>query len=267
MADVSFQSLADLVDYARGADVCPNAAALPRSSLSTINDFYGVPLAQAFDLATHGWPEGAAKIKTILDSAPERPARKKRIAWHPGTSGGPVDIGRYLQGHPDCFMRPVYSAPARGQRIIKIGFGEYNAKLSHDDIFQRGAAACALVDRLEDSGYRVELVYCCEAYTSSRAHLWQADCTIKHEHEPLDIDLIAFALANPAMARRILRACAERETPDVRKLCGFYEGSTYGYSGIPLGDFDLIIRGDNWSESSLAQWLAQLGITTEGAAA
>ena len=64
-----------------------------------------------------------------------------------------------------------------------------------------------LIDRLENSGYRVDLTF--SRTVANGYKEWVMECSIKRESDPLDMDLLAFVLANPAMMRRICFAVVE----------------------------------------------------------
>ena len=94
--NVRFESLSDLLDYAKGAENCPNAQALPRVSVDDSRTELGVPISEAFILAQTGWGEGRARMQENIDAAPSCHVRKNRIAWNASNAGGPLDIGSYF---------------------------------------------------------------------------------------------------------------------------------------------------------------------------
>lgn len=90
-----------------------------------------------------------------------------------------------------------------------------------------GVALCAVVDRLEAVGYRVELT----ALWVTNHYLGDVrgavGWTVKRAEDSLDLGALAFSVAHPAASRRIAFALCERQPREI-------EGSGYGTIAPPL---------------------------------
>jgi hypothetical protein len=112
--------------------------------------------------------------------------------------------------------------------IVKI-YADVGATSSTEAsaMIRKGSAIVALIDQIEQSGQRVELIAC--QRTNTRGYEYDEQrifITVKRADEVLDLDRIAFALAHPSMLRRVCFRIMEFT----------YSGYVSGYGRVE--DFD-----------------------------
>ena len=74
---------------------------------------------------------------------------------------------------------------------------------STEAMIRKGAAVVALIDQIERSGQRVELIATQISKTHRQYDEQHIFITVKQPDEPLDLDRISFAVAHPSMLRRV----------------------------------------------------------------
>jgi hypothetical protein len=120
------------------------------------------------------------------------------------TSGGAVDVGRWLTGEPECMYSFVPMPNERMGRVVKI-FIDYGASASFSAEFirQRGIVFCALVDALQKMRIACEVWGETAVYVSVIIKMHTTVVKLHDATAQMDIDELMFALANPSMLRRI----------------------------------------------------------------
>ena len=195
---------------------------------------WAVDMPEALQLARNGWPTGANYVKRHLDT-------KEAIGQHylkvitPAQAGpGTLDMGRYIQGHPEPYL--VYRDSdilADGGRIVKIVVSAgLSAGIESDALLQYGTTICEVIDTLERTGYRTELsLHHTASYSDPNPKIPEQGITweipLKRAEEPLDMDRVAFAIANSAVARRLVFSLMEQLPMPKRKAMSAY--GIYGY--------------------------------------
>jgi len=175
----------------------------------------------ALTLAKDGWQEGVDMIDAALHAI--IPAAGREARWGYGYTGGSVNIGRYLTGHPKAMKnrrkRQSGSAPVLHIVVNTVASCAINA----NQMANYGAAITGLIDRLENTGKRVhvDMVMVIKAQNDIRLSLgWN----VKRASEHIDLAEVAFAIAHTAAFRRIGFAMMERTHADA-------QNGHYGYSG------------------------------------
>lgn len=132
-------------------------------------------------------------------------------------SGGMVDVGRFLDGEPECMMETRLIEVAKPGRVITLLVaGGVLASASTADIQERGCAIIALVDSLEKMQHSVEIwleVSCAREFGGevSQMPVLTHLVKLKSAGEVLDIDSLMFAVAHPARHRRLSFALRRNE--------------------------------------------------------
>jgi len=149
-------------------------------------------LAAARELVT--MPEGVASLVPVPQIAEE---------------GDEVMIDRYLDGESDCWLAfPMAETPQRGCVVSVWVHVSGGADISQDVFAARGAAALALIDALENAGFRAEVTMTGRSVTDERIFDFRA--IIKRAEDSLDLDRMAFCLMSPAVQRRLLFRLREK---------------------------------------------------------
>ena len=225
-------------------------------------------IAAAAKLAREGWAEGAAQIKTSLETL-HAAIPSKRFSREIGmavTGPGTLDLGRYFEGHPEAWMvwqdREDTTASSKGP-VVTIAFNiTASGGVGTSEMIQKGSTIAALVDLLERSGRRVELILTCGT-NPNKGHAIRITVRVKEAGDVLDIDRVAYALGHPSTLRRLGFSVWELAPANARKACNIREGAGYGR----CEDWDipdaLMIRSSDSSSRNEAGRLAFLRQTLE----
>lgn len=185
---------------------------------------------ECINLARNGWPDGRAKLarfKGVLDNIVAGGGYKPEAVF--SEAGAEVDVGRFLDGEPECmtdFQLREFNG-GRGGRIVKFLVNVTSSSgIREDKAFIRGAVAMAFIDALERFGYRVEL-WVGEVGLMSSKSIFIRTC-LKRANEDYELDRIAFALCHPSVQRRMFFRIYEQLPADKWNTCG---GDQYGGGG------------------------------------
>ncbi len=268
VTEFNFATWTAFVDAAENGET--DMAAEDRSSRSKKHrDWYMTnSMRAAVKLAREGWAEGAAKIKESLDvlySAVPSKRFSQEISMAV-TGPGTLDVGRYFEGHPEAWMVWQEKEDERGSArgpVVTIAFNvSASSGVSGAEMIQKGGTIAALVDLLERSGRRVELVLTCGTNRGT-GHAVRVTVMVKEANDILDIDRIAFALGHPSSLRRLGFSVWEQAPANVRKACAITLEGGYGR----CEDWDipdaLMIRSSDSSSRNEAGRLAFLRQTLE----
>lgn len=221
----------------------------------------GASFAQAIKLARDGWAQGEEHVKkystALFDKLASRVEREYPVY---DVEGAGIDIARYVDGEPECWQRmePVVTEGS-GRRIIRVVYcGSASCGISAETMLARGAAVVALVQLLEMAGHgvQVDVVF----GISERAEYW---ISVKASDQPFDLGRVAFAVAHPAMFRRLGFSVMEKSALPVQRMLGV--GSGYGSPGDAQDRGDIYLPkmywgGSEWTSPGAAEaWvLAEL---------
>ena len=224
-----FETWGDFVDMAESKD-----SKLPKSdqhSRTNGKSFTGTnSMEEAIELARAGWIDGARSAKKLSSAMfDEMSSLIERVDTVYDVEGNGIDVARFVDGEPECWQKfESIQTEGHGNKIIRL---VYNGGATYDVdkqvMSRKGAAVHAVVELLEYAGHRVEVVY----VTSSACYgsnPWQVWVTIKRASEVMDPGRLAFALAHPAMLRRLNFSIWEQMGDvDFLDRCGIPDGG-YG---------------------------------------
>ena len=189
---------------------------------------FGVGWTGAIELAREGWPEGRKRVAEVADKMREEVLQDSRELEAPafvhGVAGAYVDVPAYLAHDPECMVAWVPVAQERPIVRLYVSIGG-SAGIDSGAFKRRGAAAAALVDLLEMTGRRCEVIACADTRQGPGIRL-----VVKRPEHPLDMDSVAFWLAHPAAFRRMFFAMMEHMSAEDRGKAGVPRGS-YGSPG------------------------------------
>ncbi|MCG2612370.1 hypothetical protein LZZ90_12715 [Flavobacterium sp. SM15] len=175
-------------------------------------DWYGNSTwSQAKQIAQQGWLEALPEIEKYRIVLNEMIA-DKLVSYLPvyAFQGRVIEMGNYLANDPEHFIIRDYNEQVNEGKIITLVCSvSFSAAICSETIIQRGAMICALVDALEYSGYRVELI--CNHNSKSGSYSFEVDVVVKKANQGLQMAEIVFCLAHPAMLRRMMFSVAEQE--------------------------------------------------------
>lgn len=167
---------------------------------------------EAVELAQRGWAEGASKAlqfrASITDAVREIiTSRSTSYTWD--VAGQFIDIGRYLEGEPECFGTLDDAGQTASQPVVKIFVNlAASGSVSVESLFARGAVILAAIDVLEATGKRVEVV---ASHGSRGKTLFEAFVTVKRPDQSVDADRLAFVLAHAGCLRRLFFSVMEKD--------------------------------------------------------
>jgi hypothetical protein len=236
VARVHFDSLSELA-----AMIPPTAPSRVREEerhhwTKKDESFYGSTktMGDALDLARNGWREGAERARPLLERVMvARPVRKAMVKW--SVAGGIPSVPRYLSGDP-THMRTMTTAPSNKQPVITLISATSAPWYVKPEHFEYAAvSAAAIIDRLEDGGFRVEVIAGRRESSDStgagsntgennvlghRSEMW---FRLKAAQDTLDLDRLVFGLGHPAVHRRLLFAAGAMH-PGYKKSLGDWQG-------------------------------------------
>ena len=220
-----FSSLTELIEAADALPIDSNRAKHFQCAVRC-NDFTNNYNLERAKKELRDPPPAAAEVRKIageitagLITQPRRKILRRQA------EGDELDPLAWLHRDPDGWTRTVRTQHPRP--VIKIALNvSSNFHRKPEELHCRGAAACALADALEHAGNRVQIDLFAASqrlyegtspYTKTgrrRKRIKQAPelaitrATVKHAHQPLDIDAAALALAEIGFFRTVL-FCAE----------------------------------------------------------
>lgn len=229
-----FMNMSSYVKFVQGPSDQPDDY---RHSRTGRQDFTGTQSwDEAIKLATYGWPEGLKAVKRLADDLYTKVGVliEREKTFH-DFSGSYVDVGRYVDGDPENMVEfEPCDALGPGNILKVVVSGSVSCGYTTDQIQRRGAAILALLDAIESTGARTEVIL--STCTGSSGHCYESLVTIKKANEPLSLDAIVFAVCHPSMARRL--------DFSAREMLPYAEAvkvDTYGGYGMPM---DALVHGD-----------------------
>lgn len=177
-----------LSEFAAACEVTPDHGHISDSKWG------GCSFSNALMLAEQGDDRIAARLESRLDAMV--PARTGRVTVHV-PDGGAVDVGAYLAGRPDAFMRKERRRSDRSPLQIYVNC-TVGANFTATDAENRGAAILSLIQTLSETR-AVELYAVIATYGNNA---WYA-AVVRLETRPLSVAHAAFALCHIAMLRQL----------------------------------------------------------------
>lgn len=160
-------------------------------------------------LAEHGWQGVEARAMEIADSVIDTIEREHDVPQFEtflDVSGMSVDVGRYLEGEPECMNDfTLVPVPAAGMVITLCASICYSGSVTPADITRRGYGISALAFALGQLGYAVELWADISIDKGNRGN--RTRILVKGPNDEMDVSRIMFAYAHPGMFRGLGFGC------------------------------------------------------------
>lgn len=223
----------------------------------------------AVQLAVQGCSELEEQVLRIAENIVARTglgSRDYRLDAVYDVAGDEVDVGRFLEGEPECMVTyPPFETRREGGKIITINAqAAMAAMVSKKQIANRGAAMLALVWAAEQAGYRVEL----NSIYGIGGNNDDSTCAIvvrlKNTDQPVDLSRLAFMLMHPSSLRRLgfsfmeIQPYAFRDAFCVSGAYGLMQGKGERRALKSAPACDLLLGGNDWkqfeTEKSALQW-------------
>ena len=197
---------------------------------------------------------GHAVARAAMESVAVKVTSEREPVWDVAPVGAFPCIPAYAANIPEDMFVATDDAPPVSQPIVRIAVNmSASANIQAQSIINRGAALVALIDRIQLSGRRVELIAIKHGYSRNDKFVWSV--TVKRPEEPVDMDRIGLAFATPIMLRRFFFRVMEFTVPMV----------VYGYGSSShfkdeCNEFHLtipVISGDEYATPELANRTVQ----------
>ncbi|GAA2135421.1 hypothetical protein GCM10009760_13950 [Kitasatospora kazusensis] len=216
-----FYSWQEFLDAAQLPSSISNGAG--RDNRTACTAWAGATWEEALELARDGWHEPLEEVGLSIGAL-------RRLAGLSGrgpvlepfldVTGGEVDIAAYLSGAPECMVNAtVQQVSRRGKVITFLIPGSYPSTTPHREVRNRGLALAALCAGIIGAGHSVEI-------WSSKSGELRGDPIRSHSSvarivspgEPLNVGRLIFAVAHPAMLRRLWFSVWDAQPRDIARL-------------------------------------------------
>lgn len=172
------------------------------------DNWAGATFDEALRLAVDGWTVPLSEVEVTVGALRERAGLGTSVTslepvWD--VTGSEVDVGAYLAGVPECMVDAVPRQVSRRGRVVSFLItGSYDHKTPHQQVRNRGLALAALCAAIIDAGHGVE-IWSGYATMVGPARDIRASgvARVISAGERLDVGRLIFAVAHPAMLRRL----------------------------------------------------------------
>lgn len=190
--EIAYTSYTEFIEHTHAN----RASSLARFALNTDRTWYhDVSYEHSLSLARKGWKDGRATAKAFLSkldfaSRVHKPEIRFDVVGDCG-----FDMGRYLNGEPECMM--TWSPEPNSQKAHIVVDVAASAGIDAAVLVKRGAAVVALIEALEAARVIVEVtaIFYDPNYPCIKVPIKQAGKTTQK-------DQIIYAIAHPAFMRR-----------------------------------------------------------------
>lgn len=240
-----FDSFGEFVKYA-------NSNPKPISSDKTYDKTWHGPhahtLGTACMMATEGWTELRPEVDNLLTEVTERLADRLADLYKPAYDfgGAFVDMGRFVEGDPECMVNFQASSDNAVGRVVKVVIaGTASWTIAQEWLMKRGVAVLSLIDTINKLGFGVELWWDNTVRGRGETKFTSFTTAVKlHDSsDTLDINSVMFALAHPSMLRRLTFSVQEQSkyASDQNAKGGGY-GIPTSLGTVQIDDYDVIVE-------------------------
>ncbi|OYN81761.1 DUF7192 family protein [Mycolicibacterium sphagni] len=265
-----YPSLAEFADY-QAANVGYQRCRRSFSNCASVGE--------AAARAKAGLPEFGVRVldtsKAMVDSAMRQVTEIDMFSTYDVT-GSYVDMGRFLDGTPECMVDSVFEDKPKTTPVVTI-VSNVNASggIDKEELETRGRLVVALIKAIETSGRATELWVDSTNIGRSNgreiAHHFRIAVRIRAAGQPLDMGSVMYAFTDPSMLRALCFNAMHRLTPDMQRRYGVGAGygcvetgavhveESYGENAVYLPAVRLGERQDS-AERTVTRVLERLGI-------
>lgn len=162
---------------------------------------YGASMKDALRMARDGWPEGAEIASKLHEGITASMPERRKLARY-DVAGQVPNIARALAGNPLCMLRSVRKATSQRPVVTLTCSIAVNWSFPAEDMIAHAAAVAAIVDFLEQDGFRCEVLVV--ARTSNSQLAAEVAIKLKSAEQPLNLSVLAFGLGHPSLWRRMI---------------------------------------------------------------
>lgn len=202
---------------------------------------YSKDMEHAIQQLRYGWDQMIKGID-LTDVALSIPREiKSEFERSAAPQGAQVDVGRYLEGQPEC-MYDFQPNIAR-KKTVRLFMNMSADCGASSRLIERGKALTSCIDWLERSGFRVRLDVgdCFSGWSVKREEGWCIAFCAKDYDQAVDIERISFITGSPTMLMRIFFGieCTSKAMLDT------FHGTQGGVAPVPKylrEEYDYIIE-------------------------
>jgi len=175
-----------------------------------------------------------------------------------------MDVGRFLDGDPECMIE--VRRRRKPMPVLRIGVERsIGSRVDADEIRATGGSVMAVVEALRTAGAAAEVWV---TYSQGAKEIISCQVLVQEAGRPMNIERLAFWIANPGAFRRVGFAIEEQQPESVRVKCGITERQSYGYPTTPPNAefFDEVAPSNSWAVEAWIKDVMQrrVGIEIEG---
>ena len=261
-----WNSLTEFLGFALGESAMDSYSRTSRREESSYGGgWFGTQNMNAAESMAFNWPEGAERVNKMRALVSLGDVRKQKEVVAIRKAPGRLDMGRVMQGHPYAFQRVIdsdHDQKGTSRNVVDIVLNAcVSGGVDTDVIEARGAAMLALAEALEQRGKKVRITV---GMANNGGCGIDYKIVVKQAGQPLNLNSVAFAVANPSFFRRFIFSAMECESAGVRR--SVHVGSGYGYVGefkpeslpkncIYMGGADFR-KSDQWNNPGVIQeWI------------
>ncbi len=176
----------------------PEAKQSRSSTKLPTSDWCDLTYAQTLDIFTHN----PSKVRNFTEKdAALTGGDAGGIRLQHDVTGDALDVGRYLDGEPECFASLDNGQP-RAKRVHIIVNAGYIHNVQNKSILRRQKRLVRLIDWLESQNVR------CQVTALSSSQTGHFEVIVKQYHDPLDLNDVAITM-HTAWYRRLYFRFAE----------------------------------------------------------
>ena len=169
----------------------------------------GVQSPEAKRMAITGWEDDLDRtLDLVADAVTWARQEITTATWSQrwDVSGDSVDVGRYVSGEPECMRDYVRRRRPRSERVITVCASvSVSGSVSADALRRRGETLSAFVLAVAEMGYATEIWADLSLGGGGRGDREGSfRVLVKSATERLDPAVLLFALAHPAMLRKVM---------------------------------------------------------------
>jgi len=166
--------------------------------------------------------KGHAVARAAIDNAAIKVTSSPEPLWDIAPVGVFPCVPAYAADLPEDMFTLSDIAPPVQSPIARIVINmSASAAVNADHIVNRGAAIVTLIDRIQSTGRRVELIAVDHGEYRNDRFIWSV--TVKRPEEPIDMDRVGLVFATPIMLRRFFFRVMEFMVPHVVPGHGYPE--------------------------------------------
>ena len=198
----------EFVDRARAPDTIADGAGRRKQS----DNWAGATWDEALALATYGWtapvPEVDVAVAALRENIRVRADGVSTLVPIWDVTGSEVDVSGYLAGVPECMIDwDPRTLSSHGRVVTFLVPGSYPNTVPRPHVINRGVALAALCSAIISAAHSVEVWSGFTGSVPRRAGAGDdrfcAAARVISAGEPLDVARLLFAMAHPAMLRRL----------------------------------------------------------------